>query len=262
MIVMESLKNLNVVEVLGVALVKIEKEDNTYKFFTIFQKGIGQSLIQNIFELLKKEIREKNQGTSIIPIDEYSIFINYFQNQAQDQLVLIYMYDKEDVDKYPQLYMHSRKIKQACLSNKTIPELSNLCNQSIRIPLVSGIRGIYAINKFGIPLYSKVPYEKTDNQLVAGFITALFSFGEEVIGRDSGAKLKEINFGNHIFYTVIKDEIVFAYLVKKMSPLLKRYIYIIVDEFLDSYKHLLIDFDGDVEPFTEFGKVIDQYFEI
>jgi len=172
------------------------------------------------------------------------------------------MYDKDDTDKYPQLYMHSRKIKQACISDKSIPELKELCNQTIKIPHVNGIRGIYAINKFGIPLYSKVVNEKTDNQLVAGFITALFSFGEEVIGRDSGAKLKEINFGNHIFYTVIKDEVIFAYLVKKVSPLLKRYIYIIVDEFLDLYKHLLINFDGDVEPFTDFGKVIDEYFDI
>ena len=262
MMIMDSLKNMNQVEVMGVALVKILKENYEYEFSTIFQKGIGESLIQNIFELLKKEIHKKNQGTSIIPIDQFSIFINYFENSAHEQLVLIYMYGKEETEKYPQLYMHSRKIKQACFSEKTILELKQLCDQSIKIPLVDGIKGIYAINKFGIPLFSKVAQEKTDNQLVAGFITALFSFGEEVIGKDSGAKLKEINFGNHMFYTVIKEDVVFAYLVSKMSPLLKRYIYIIVDEFLNKYKHLLTYFDGDVAPFLEFEKVVNQYFKI
>ncbi|NHI92214.1 MAG: hypothetical protein EAX96_06890 [Candidatus Lokiarchaeota archaeon] len=259
---MDSLKNLKEIEVLGVALVNIKKGNDGHEFSTIFQKGIGESLIQNIFELLKKEIHEKIQGTSIIPLDHFSIFINYFENEVKEQLVMIYMYNREETEKYPKLYMHSRKIKQACMTNKTIPEIKKLCNETIKIPLVDGVKGIYAINRFGIPLFSKVAHEKTDNQLVAGFITALFSFGEEVIGRESGAKLKEINFGNHIFYTVIKDDVVFAYLVNNMSPLLKRYIYIIVDEFLDLYQPLLINFDGDVAPFLEFEKIVNEYFNI
>jgi hypothetical protein len=38
--------------------------------------------------------------------------------------------------------------------------------------------------------------------------------------------------------------------------------YLIADEFLDAYKKELKDFDGDVTTFYDFGKKIDEYFNI
>ena len=97
---------------------------------------------------------------------------------------------------------------------------------------------------------------------ISGFISALFSFSKFIIKEDSGSKLKEVNFGKQLFYTVLKENIIFAFLVDEMTPLLKRYIYIISNEFLSRYRKTLDNFDGEVAQFYEFENVIDDYLVI
>ena len=49
----------------------------------------------------------------------------------------------------------------------------------------------------------------------------------------------------------------------KRSENIKRYMQLIVEEFLDTYYNShVIGFKGDLSPFHEFETVIDQYFEI
>ena len=47
-----------------------------------------------------------------------------------------------------------------------------------------------------------------------------------------------------------------------MTPLLKRYMYIIAEEFLNEFKEVLSNFDGDVGQFSVFEDVVEDYFEI
>jgi len=51
-------------------------------------------------------------------------------------------------------------------------------------------------------------------------------------------------------------------LVENLNSLIKRYMYLIADDFLEQYKEHLIDFTGDIAPFHKFKKKFDLYFEI
>ena len=83
------------------------------------------------------------------------------------------------------------------------------------------------------------------------------------IGMPAIKNFQERKLAKMIFELRDQEKLItYAYLVNKMSPLLKRYIYIIVDEFLDKFKHLLVDFDGETTPFMDFEKDIDEYFII
>ena len=97
---------------------------------------------------------------------------------------------------------------------------------------------------------------------VGGFISALFSFSQFVIGKESGGKLREINFGNQSFYTITEKKVIIAYLIEKMTPLLKRYMYILAEEFVGRYSKALSQFDGDIAQFGMFENVINEYLII
>jgi len=257
---------LKSLEMLGFGLIKILKTNSGGDFNVIFQKGIGFPLIQNIFELYKEEILDKKQGNSIIPLDDFMIFLHYFEDNQGDITVMIYMDEKENTVNYAKLYLISKKINNYFYSNASISEIKNICNLSIEIPRTEGIIAIFILNSYGSPYYTKINKIRTIIAKckihISGFISALFTFSQEIIGQESGAKLKEINFGNQHFYMITKNKVIFAYLVEKVNPLIKRYMYLIVDEFLDKYKEYLQDFKGDISPFSDFENKINQYFII
>ncbi len=251
--------------ILGIGLNRITKSESEYKFEVIFQKGVGIALIQNVLETLRSELEENVEGTSIIPLEHFSIFTNYFKSKTGEKILLLYIYEKENNDIYSELYLHSRKIKSFILSGISISELIQMCNNSIDIPQTNGVKGVYVLASSGIPLFSKTDksiVNLADSQLVGGLITALFNFSQHLIGKDSGGQLKEINFGNQSFYTISKDKVIFVYLVEKMTPLVERYMYILVDEFLGRYSRLVEKFDGNIAPFGAFTENIDQYLII
>jgi hypothetical protein len=97
---------------------------------------------------------------------------------------------------------------------------------------------------------------------IGGFISALFSFSQFVIGKESGGKLKEINFGNQSFYTITEKKVIIAYLIERMSPLLQRYMYIIAEEFIRRYGKRLETFDGDIAQFSQFEEITNEYLII
>lgn len=253
----------NLLRIFGIGLIQVIKMDEHFQ--VLFQKGLSFPLIQNLFELFKSEIFEKKQGTSIIPVDDFSIFLNYFENPNGEKLVMIYMYDKDNSEIYSQLYLHSLKIKKSIISNLSVSEIKNNVNNTIKIPRTNGVKGIYVLGLSGIPYFSKTHHKENnldDSQLVAGLISALFSFSQHLIGQDSGGRLKEINFGNQAFYTITKEDVIFVFLVEKMTPLVRRYMYILADEFLLAHQKDVTNFQGNISPFRSFGEVIDQYFII
>jgi len=252
-------------KIFGVALLKILKESPHKNFNVLYEKGIGVPMIQNILEIFKSEIRNKIQGTSVIPLEEFTIFITYFENDAKDTIVIIYLDEKDNTSNYSTLYLYSKKIRKALSSDNSLSKIAQICDDAIEIPHAKGITGLYVILQSGVIIFSKTRdsvSEKLQSDLLGGFISALFSFSEQVINGESGAKLKEINFGNQSFYTITKNNTIFTFLVTKMSPLLQRYMYIIVDKFLDKYEHNLKHFDGDLTRFHEFNDIVDQYFII
>ncbi len=261
--IMCALTEPNYLKILGIGLIKVLKMNE--QFQVLLQKGLSFPLIQNLFELFKSEICENSQGTSIVPLDDFSIFLNYFENPNEEKLVMIYMYDKDNSDIYSQLYLHSLKIKKSIFSNSSISELKKSVTNTINIPKTNGVKGLYILGLSGIPYFSKTHKKENDmddSQLVAGLISALFSFSQHLIGENSGGQLKEINFGNQVFYTITKGDVIFVFLVENMTPLVRRYMYILADEFLDTHQQDVKNFHGNISPFRCFGEIIDQYFII
>ncbi|MFW9988632.1 MAG: hypothetical protein ACFFC3_08250 [Candidatus Odinarchaeota archaeon] len=253
---------------LGYGLLKISDLESGGKLNVIFQYGIGVSLIQNIFELYKNEIVSKKQGNSIIPLEEFTIYIQYFKKGEESISVIIYMEEKEPnvPVNYPKLYFLSKKINKQILSGASIPKLREIFKSEIEIPKSDGVIAIFIIGSAGSPFVSKINKSRSNiaehEVHIGGFISALLSFSNTIIGEETGAKLKEINFGNQQFYVISKSNVIFAFLVDNMNSLLQRYMYLLTDEFLFDFRDYIKDFNGDVTPFNEFEKKINQYFII
>lgn len=251
---------------LGFGLISISGVDPEGHFDVVFQKGIDFSLIKNILESCKEEIIEKKKGNSIIPMDDFMIFIHYFESNDGNISVMIYMDEKENKVNYAKLYLISKKINNYLKSNKSISEIKRFCNSAIEVPQVKDIMAIYIISSAGTPYYSKINKNITNiakNEVhISGFISALFTFSQEIIGRDLRAKPKEITFGNQRFYIITQNNVIFAFLVEEINLLIKRYMYLIVNKFLDKYKENIINFNGDITQFEEFEEIINQYFII
>ncbi|MFX1395033.1 MAG: hypothetical protein ACFFAH_15885 [Promethearchaeota archaeon] len=252
-------------KMLGIGLMKISVHNLDESFEIIFQKGIGMPLIQDILELYKKEIVSKKQGNSIIPVDNFTLFMHYFEHQ-DDIIILIFMDEKEDTLSYSQLYLLTKLIKNKFQLNPSLKEIKKLLNERVALPRSEGVSAVLILSASGTLFISSISEKREiiaqKSVTISGFISALFSFSQEIIGKETGAKLKEINFGNQLFYVIVKDKVIFAFLVDKASPLLQRYMYLIVDEFFEKYQEIISNFNGDVTPFEEFKIIIDQYFLI
>lgn len=272
MIIMENHQNFRenplVMEMLGIGLVKISQIDVGAQFNVLFQKGIGVPLIQNVIELYKKEIIHKKQGNSIIPLEKFTIFIHYFtiENHNQDILVIIYMEEKNSSINFSKLYFLSKKINRKFQINEPVLNIIDDFDTAVKIPKTDGIIAIFIIGTAGSPYISKINKDRSeiaDHEVhIGGFISALLSFSNTIIGEETGAKLKEINFGNQQFYVITKNEVIFAFLVETMTSIIQRYMYLLADEFLYQFRNLLKEFNGDITPFNCFEEKINQYFII
>jgi len=152
------------------------------------------------------------------------------------------------------------------LKNASVAEIARIFEDEVTIPKTDGIIAIFIIGSAGSPFLSKINKNRSniaDHEVhIGGFISALLSFSNTIIGEETGAKLKEINFGNQQFYVISKSNVIFAFLVENMSSLLQRYMYLIADEFIYDFSNYLKEFNGDVTPFNEFENKINQYFII
>ena len=91
---LESTDTKEIMQMLGYGLINISGFTSNHKIHILFQKGIGTPLIQNVIELCKNEISDQTQGNSIIPLDEFTIFVHYFQYR-NDTFVILYMTEKD-----------------------------------------------------------------------------------------------------------------------------------------------------------------------
>lgn len=255
-------------QMLGYGLIRIIDFESGGNFNIILQKGIGVPLIQNVLELYKKEIITKKQGSSIIPLNEFTIHIQYFNKIPKEICIILYMEEKEPSNpvNFSTLYFLSKKINNKILSNASPSEIAQFLEDEIIVPKSSGVIAIFIIGSTGSPLISKINKNRQNilehEVHIGGFISALLSFSNTIIGEETGAKLKEINFGNQQFYVISKSSVIFAFLVENMTPILQRYMYLIADEFLYQFKDYLKEFNGDITPFASFEENILQYFII
>jgi len=236
----------------------------------IFHKGIAIECIQKLIELYKERIIEKKQGYIKDLIDNFIIYIHFFDKKQGDILVIIYIDDKENLMDYKKLYHFSKSLFQRICSNIPRLDIEKICNSLIKIPKVEGMLALFIVDEAGFLYFSKVSKDEnciSQNKVqIAGFISAILCFSQDYIGgKDSGFKLEAINVGKANFYMHIKNDVIFAYLVEKEKKTEKmhKYIELISEEFVDQYYETHVkDFNGDLTPFHEFEIIIEQYFII
>ena len=236
----------------------------------LFQKGIGITLTQKIIDLYKETIVKKRQGYIKDTIGSLVIYLQFFQKDPENKLIIMYIDKIENEMDFAKLYQLSKKIYNKICANNFNSGLKKICNNTIRIPKAKGIVGVFIVDKVGFLYFSKINKERhnmtNNNFQIAGFISAILIYSQDFIGsQEYGLKLEDINLGNQKFYIKTKNDVIFAYLVEKLnsSENIKRYMQICVEEFLEKYYLSYVkNFNGDLSPFHDFEKVIDQYFEI
>ncbi len=259
-------ENLEKLKILGISLLKIDLTNLKGKFKIVFKKGIDAALVQNIYELYKNDIREKINGNSIFPIENYTVFINYFRDKLHNVFLIIYLDEKESKLTYSQFYLHSRIILKSILNATNDNETTKLCNDSIEIPKAEGVTGLFIVDKGGCPLLTKINKDREDikkiDVQIGGFISALLLFAPNIIGEETGGMLKEIDFESKKFHIIEKKKVTFIFMIDKTTSLNKRYMQILTEEFLIKFQEKLENFDGDISQFNNFEEVVNNYFII
>ncbi|HUX99526.1 MAG TPA: hypothetical protein VMV49_08240 [Candidatus Deferrimicrobium sp.] len=115
----------------------------------------------------------------------------------------------------------------------------------------------------GIAIFSEsYTPEKIDSLLISGFLHAISSFGSEIPGM-SGASLRTLEYQNFKI-SVEEGSYIRAALILKEEPsqrLLENLKYFI--RFFDkNYQTALQNFKGSMEPFSNAGSLVDDFFEV
>jgi len=257
-------------DLLGVGLIKISDLNAGGKINIIYQKGIGNQLIQKIISISKEKIIIDKQGFLIDIISNYTVYIHFFDNECKEITVIIYLDKKKSILKFSKFYYLSKKLNEALCSKISFSEIQQICEQDFKIPKSNSLLALLIISTAGHLYFSKINNNKTKlanvDLQISGFISVLLSFTKELIGQGPGIRLKQINFGNQRIYLTIKNDVVFAYLVEKEKILKvdKRYMQLIPDEFITLFKDKVNPqtFNGDVSHFRKFGSIVDNYFII
>ncbi|MFX0072995.1 MAG: hypothetical protein ACFFAO_18105 [Candidatus Hermodarchaeota archaeon] len=258
---------IETLHVLGIALIRLPIKKlklSRLDFDLIYKLGIDDSMIQDILEIFRDDLISKESGNSIIPLEQFSVYINFFVDDYLNKIILIYLLEKNA--QYLLFYKHSRYLITQFNNRHSLEQITKFIIDTVKIPKAKNISGIFIVSVSGCPLLTKINERRSDiiqsDVQISGFLTALHLFSEEVITKDSVAKLKEINFGNQMIFTIMKHDIIFAFLVSNKTFLMERYMYLIADEFIKKYKEDLIGFDGDVARFKSFNDLIEKYFDV
>ncbi|MFX0143731.1 MAG: hypothetical protein ACFE9C_06615 [Candidatus Hodarchaeota archaeon] len=260
-------ENSQILQLRGFNISKVDVEGDLE---IIFQKGIGITLTKKIIDLYKTEFLNKKQGYLTDTIGNLTVYINFFKMKRDYKLIIMYIDKVENQMNYTRLYHLSKVIYNTISSETSENEIKSICNNIINIPKAKGLIGIFIIDKAGFLYFSKVnecrPNMANNNFQIAGFISAILIYAQDfIVGEEYGLKLEDVNLGGCHLFLKTKKDVIFAYMIdeEKRSENIKRYMQLIVEEFLDKYytSHV-IRFKGDLSPFYDFETVIDQYFEI
>jgi hypothetical protein len=246
---------------LGVGIVSIS--DRTHSI--VYSKGINNSLMKMMIQLYKKEILQKKEGKIIDLIGIYTVYV-HFQKLDYEIIAIFYLNEKDKLVKYEDLCTLSKEFFKIINLNLPITEFDEICKKAV--PCATGISALFIISITGHSLFTKVRKDKeylSENYIqIGGFISAIITFSNEVVGKNSGDSLEAISFENQQLFLNVKDEIIFAYLVEKSikSKNTKRFIELLMEEFYLNYNDQIKDFNGDLSPYTKFERIVDKYLII
>jgi hypothetical protein len=96
-----------------------------------------------------------------------------------------------------------------------------------------------------------------DPNLISGFLTALISFGQEL---SSGNRVHVIDFGAFDICLSLKNNIIVAATVDKTDDgnAAMAVLADVNNEFVKRYGNILVDWDGNLEPFEVFITTLDE----
>jgi hypothetical protein len=257
----ETVGDLGELRLLGVGLISIKSHYSDI----IYIKGLGKSLVQRLFKLYEKKIKEKKNGKIIDLMGFHTVYVHYF-TKPSETLVIIYINEKDKLVPYQELCSLSEELVNIYYFHHSVSDFSKLLKKVI--PNIQGVLALFVLNVTGHSFITKIGKDqnflKQNSIQVGGFISAISIFSEEVIAKDSGEHLEAITFENFSFFITKKDELLIAYLVKKNvdCKIVKRYIELIAEEFIETYGEEVMNFSGDINQFKNFTCVIDKYFEI
>jgi len=257
----ESLDAPKAIQVLGIGLVSMTKNRDNI----VFNKGISLSLMKDLIKLYRPEILNKKEGKIIDLLGIFTVYIHFYTLE-NEIISIFYINEKDRLVNYEDLCSLSRLLVKTHSSNVSISKVSQICNKAI--PSIKGLSALFVINTTGHTLFTKIRNDKiklSENYIqIGGFLSAILTFSNEVIGKNSGESLQAINFENQRFLITVKEGIIFAYLVEQTNNLeiIERYMDLLKEEFFDLYCDCLKDFNGEVYQFRSFEPVVEKYFSI
>lgn len=257
----EKLEHPNSIDLLGVGLVSMSEK----RYTIVFSKGIKRSLIKLLIKFYRSEILEKKEGKRIKLLGAYTIYVHFYTIE-EESISIFYVSETNKLIKYNGLCSLSKQIINSYCSNATFSEINQLCKRAT--PSSKELSALFVISKAGLSLFTKIRKDKkylVDNFItISGFISAILSFSNEVIGKNTGDTLQAINFKNQQLLLTVKEEVIFAYLVEdfKKSKNIKRFMELLIEEFLDDYCDCVEEFNGDISQFRNFEDLVDKYFDM
>ncbi len=96
-----------------------------------------------------------------------------------------------------------------------------------------------------------------DPNLISGFLSALIQFGREL---SNGNRVHTIDFGQFDICLSLKDNVIVTATVDKTDDT-NAAMAVLSDvnhEFVTTYRDVLVDWDGNLEPFEKFAKKLDE----
>ncbi|MBA7585944.1 hypothetical protein ES708_27937 [subsurface metagenome] len=257
----KTLEHPSSMDLLGVGLVSMTEK----RYNIVFSKGIKRSLIKLLIRFYRSEILEKKEGKRIKLLGAYTIYVHFYTIE-DEHISIFYVSETKKLIKYDGLCSLSKQLLNSYCSNATFSEINQLCNRAI--PSAKELSALFVISTTGHSLFTKVRKDKkylADNFIIiSGFISAILTFSNEVIGKNTGDTLQAINFENQQFFLTVKEGVIFAYLIEDFtkSKNIKRFMELLIEEFLDQYCDCLEDFNGEISQFSNFERVVDKYFDI
>ncbi|MHA1457579.1 MAG: hypothetical protein ACTSR5_16675 [Promethearchaeota archaeon] len=188
--------NTKSLELLGLGLVSMTQ----HKFNIILMKGINSSLLDKLIRNYREEIIKKEEGKIIDLIGMYTVYIHFFKVDT-GTFSIFYVNENDKLIKYDDLCSLSSKIVNEFCSNYSNSNLNAICTKVVaKLPDVSAI--FIVISKIN----EENDFLKKNLIQIGGFISALFTFSSEIIGRDSGDYLRAINFENRQFLVRVSQK--------------------------------------------------------
>ena len=255
----ELLDTPTAMDIFGVGIVSITEKSSKI----IYNKGISRSLVKDLIKLYRPDILDKKEGKLVDLLGIFTVSIHFYSS-GTESIAIIYILEKDTLTNYDIMCSVSRRLAQMYCSNATFSLINDICNKLI--PNFEGLSALFVVSTTGHTLFTKIRADKTtisENHIqIGGFLSAILMFSNEIIAKNSGDILQAINFGSQQFIILVKEDIIFAYLVDQSANAdnFKRYMDLIAEEFLVQFSDSVKNFNGDLNQFKIFESVVEKYF--